>query len=71
MSKAIVSLNVSPADVKRIAAATLVDEARYLRSKVKKVKTGNTVADASRTIAEYLESRAEILLLEAETLDHL
>lgn len=71
MAKAIVSLNVTQADTKRIAAAALADEAKFLRRKVRKVKSGEPVADASRVIAEYLDSRSEILLLEAETLDNL
>lgn len=71
MTKAVVSLNVSHADAKRIAAAALADEATYLRRKVRKVKTGDPAADASRAIAGYLEQRSALLLLEAEQLDHL
>ncbi len=62
-------LDISDADVKRIQAVVLDDEAKILRRTVRKVKTGDPKGDIARSVAGYLESRAKMLRLEADKLE--
>ena len=65
----VIKVDLSDADVLRVYAAALRDEARILAKSVKKIKVGDPKADITRGLAAYLEARSAAMLLQAEKVD--
>ncbi len=65
----VIKIDLSDADVKRVYAAALADEARLLAKSVRKIRVGDPRGDITRGLVAYLEGRSETLRIEADKMD--